>query len=218
MQTGTASPLLAESSSAFRRDAAACSLAFFVPPAAEAWETAHMLEWVSTICAVLSLLGAGFAWYWSNLSAKAKREAEEAKRNAEEQTRLAERQADAAERQAKESAEQAVAAKGQVSELSRQIAELRALRATLEGPPLEIVVSRGDLWQLINKRGEAMAIEEIVNRGDFFRLDFNTPATLRPYGAVEMMIVGAMGRPIPASMLLRIASYPEPVDVRIPRA
>ena len=126
-----------------------------------------MAEWISAICAALSLLGAGIAWYRSNLSAKAKQQAEEARKKAEEQAQLAKRQVEAAE-------EQADAAKEQAAELSQQVAELREMRTLFQGPPLEMFLIGENRWHLANKRDERVVIEEIVNADDFIRLRFGT--------------------------------------------
>ena len=170
-----------------------------------------MAEWISAICAALSLLGAGIAWYRSNLSAKAKQQAEEARKKAEEQAQLAKRQVEAAE-------EQADAAKEQAAELSQQVAELREMRTLFQGPPLEMLLIGENRWHLANKR---VVIEEIVNADDFIRLRFDAPKhtlELAPYEAIEVVCVGALGKPIPATLILRVNSHPDPLHVRIPRA
>ena len=169
-----------------------------------------MAEWISAICAALSLLGAGIVWYRSNLSAKAKQQAEEARKKAEEQAQLAKRQVEAAE-------EQADAAKEQAAELSQQVAELREMRTLFQVPPLEMSLIGENRWHLANKRDEHLVIEEIVNADDFTKLRFDAPE-LAPYGAVEVVCVGALGKPIPATLILRINSRPDPLHVRIPRA
>lgn len=177
-----------------------------------------MAEWISAICAALSLLGAGIAWYRSNLSAKAKQQAEEARKKAEEQAQLAKRQVEAAE-------EQADAAKEQAAELSQQVAELREMRTLFQGPPLEMLLIGENRWHLANKRDERVVIEEIVNADDFIRLRFDAPEhtlehtlELAPYEAIEVVCVGALGKPIPATLILRVNSHPDPLHVRIPRA
>ena len=173
-----------------------------------------MAEWISAICAALSLLGAGIAWYRSNLSAKAKQQAEEARKKAEEQAQLAKRQVEAAE-------EQADAAKEQAAELSQQVAELREMRTLFQGPPLEMLLIGENRWHLANKRDERVVIEEIVNADDFIRLRFDAPEhtlELAPHEAIEVVCVGALGKPIPATLILRVNSHPDPLHVRIPRA
>lgn len=153
-----------------------------------------MAEWISAICAALSLLGAGIAWYRSNLSAKAKQQAEEARKKAEEQAQLAKRQVEAAE-------EQADAAKEQAAELSQQVAELREMRTLFQGPPLEMLLIGENRWHLANKRDERVVIEEIVNADDFIRLRFDAPEhtlELAPYEAIEV-VCGSFGQAHPSN-------------------
>lgn len=165
------------------------------PASVPGWEDAGMAEWISGVCAVLSLVGAGFAWWRSNLSAKAKREAEQ-------QAQLAARKIEAAEQQA--------------AKLSEQVAELRKMRDLLQGPPLEMFAIGENRWHLTNKRDEPVVIEEIVNEDDFVRIRIGA-MELAPYGATEVVALGALSKPLPTTLLLRITSRPDPLHVRIPR-
>lgn len=168
-----------------------------------------MAEWISGVCAVLSLVGAGFAWWRSNLSAKAKREAEQ-------QAQLATRKVEAAEQQAAAAKCQADAVRGQAAKLSEQVAELRKMHDLLQGPPLEMFAVDKNVWHLTNKRDEPVVIEEIVNEDDFAHFDIGA-MELAPQGATEVSCFEAMGLPLPATLVLRITSRPDPLHVRIPR-
>ena len=152
------------------------------------------------------------AWRWHCLVQvePVSKGAEEARKKAEEQAQLAKRQVEAAE-------EQADAAKEQAAELSQQVAELREMRTLFQGPPLEMFLIGENRWHLANKRDERV----VINADDFIRLRFDAPEhtlELAPYEAIEVVCVGALGKPIPATLILRVNSHPDPLHVRIPRA
>ncbi|MDO5068561.1 MAG: hypothetical protein Q4D96_14895, partial [Propionibacteriaceae bacterium] len=123
----------------------------------------------------------------------------------------------AAEQQAAAAKGQADAVRGQATKLSEQVAELRKMRDLLQGPPLEMFAIGENRWHLTNRRDEPVVIEEVVNADDFVELHFDA-FELAPYETIEVDCVEVWGKPIPATLLLRITSRPDPLHVRIPRS
>ncbi|MFC2756812.1 hypothetical protein [Propionibacterium acidifaciens] len=136
---------------------------------------------VSAVCAVLSILGAAFAWWRANLSKKAKTGAETARDEAA-----------AALRAAQETA-----------------AALREMAAKLPEPPrftLRPASSspRNTAWILASARDEPQTITEVVNGDKVPMLNgLEAPLTLGPGEPVQFQAF-AYGAPMPPSLVLRV--------------
>lgn len=155
-----------------------------------------MADWIAAIAAVVSLLGAGFAWWHSNLSTRAKSEAESAREAA----------------QAYLSTVRALAAS-----TDEQAGEISRVRATLEGAPLEVSQESKSRWVVANRRSVPVVVVEVVNRDDFMRLTFNTPVTLPPFGSSTITAMGSYGSPVPEDLVLLLEGEAEPLRLRLPK-
>lgn len=146
-----------------------------------------LLGLLSAVAAVVSLVGAGFAWWRSNLSRKAKAAAERAEREASEALAAARLLAESMERQA-ESMEQLV--------------------ASIRRPPLSAEHVSNMLFRLNNDTDAEATVEEVVNVDDFLRPPFDAvPFTMPPRGAQEFLVLTAWGHPTPTVATLRTREH-----------
>ena len=146
-----------------------------------------MAELVSAVMAVLSGIGAAWAWWQANLSGKAEtaeRQAREELRQMQEQTDSLKRLAEAFERQVKQ-------AQAPILKIER-------------GPRMN------SSPRLVNISQEEVRVEELLNRDAFVRIDgLETPLTLTPGEARAILVVGASGMPVPPTLCLRLGDGSE---------
>lgn len=157
------------------------------------------MDWtdvVGAVCAVLSMCGAGFAWWRANLSRRAKEDAEAATARAEQEAKAAEETA---------------------LQMRRTAEHLEQLVSTLAGPRFTLRPTGSDthspLWRLTSNRGEPQTITDVTNRDEFVRLDFATPVRVEAHQVVELLALGAWGKPRPASIGLTVDGVPDTVWV-----
>lgn len=172
---------------------------------------------VSAVAAVLSMVGAVFAWWRSNLSRAAKTEAEDARDRAE-------RDLKATEEQAKAAAVSADAAKAQAAHLEAMAGEAQAQSGSLDRiasasarPVLEAVHVQGMKYRLRNTTVTDMVIEQVDNRADFQRLDWlDAGTTIRAGESVEFRAGGSMGMPVPTTLFIGMVGEDRPRAVELP--
>ena len=196
------------------------------------------MDWtdvVGAVCAVLSMCGAGFAWWRANLSKQARREAEEARAaseraraDAEERLATVRRLASEIEAQTAEMRRSNDAAEARLAEARRlaesaslQASELGRMARSLEGPLFSLEPysdsKNNALWTLGSRSDVPLTVTEIVNRDKILGFSLKTPFTLDPGGVVEFRAIGSWERPIPATLVLRVEGNDEPVHVKFRR-
>lgn len=159
---------------------------------------------IGAACAVLSIGGAGFAWWRANLSKKAKVEAEQARD-------LAERQTEATARTAHEV--QATAGEVErVAEATKQTAaEVEKLADVAAGPPLTLRLARPNnsaLWILRSARPYPLTIVDVLNRDKFSRFDIpELPFTLGAWQAAQVRAVMSWDLGEQLGLVLQVQEY-----------
>lgn len=138
-------------------------------------------EWVSVICTLLSMAGAGFAWWSANKSKsareKARAEAEQAKADAA--------RADESLRAAREA-----------------VAQLKALVEAATPPPLAVLPLKGNWFRLKNQSGAPITITGLANGDELPGLDFfECPRTLEGGESVRFRVVSRLSHGLPGSTL-----------------
>lgn len=150
------------------------------------WDTVCMAEWISTAMAVLSGIGAAWAWWQANLSGKARERAEAAERQACEELRQMQEQTDSLKRLAEAFEQQVKQAQGPALKVAR-------------GPRMN------SSPRLVNTSQREVQVEELLNRDAFVRIDgLETPFILAPGEARELRAIGALGKPVPPTLHLRL--------------
>lgn len=126
-------------------------------------------------------------------------------------SRKAKEKAEAAEKRAEEAEQRARDELRQMQEQTdalRRLAESQERRAKLaQGPVLEVErgPKMGSSPRLVNVSQEEVQVEEVVNQDDFLRLDgLDTPFMLAPWQALKFRAFEAMGKPLPATLHLRL--------------
>lgn len=152
--------------------------------------------WVSSISAVVSIGGAAFAWWRSNLSRRAKEEAEAARLRADEALAATKAQAEAA----RESA-----------------GATRAIADALAPPVLVAQQAGNDIWLLRNTSREPVTIAEWLNQDtEAIVQGLETlPVTIPPGQSHEVLALATWGGSI-HELVLRLDGHPQPVVVPIP--
>ena len=168
-------------------------------------------EWSSAISAamaVVSIIGAGVAWWRANMSKKARDNAEHAKREAQ----LVEQRAIETLATIKElstnTQQQAESTKDIVEELKR------ANDPTPSG--LTLQWHGENLLILRNERATVFRCEYVRNRNNFVRIDLEDSFTIDPQQSKEILVLGAMGLPLPNELILDEVGNDEPTVVPIP--
>ena len=145
-----------------------------------------MAEWISTVMAVLSGIGAAWAWWQANLSGKARERAETAERQACEELRQMQEQTDSLKRLAEAFEQQVKQAQGPALKVER-------------GPRMNSSL------RLVNTSQREVRVEELLNRDAFVRIDgLETPFILAPGEARELLVIGALGKPVPPTLHPRL--------------
>ncbi|MGQ4543105.1 hypothetical protein ACUH97_00590 [Dermabacteraceae bacterium P13088] len=142
---------------------------------------------------LLSMTGAGISWWRSNLSKKARDEAETAKRRAEETLETLKRRLEEAEKQTK---------------------HLERLADAHEKPVLTVRHMNNDQFALCNQSKQEITVTGIVDEDDslpLMRLEF--PFTLPTGGHKTFIMRAVWGCPIPAALPLKIEGFDAPVQV-----
>ncbi|MDK6241385.1 MULTISPECIES: hypothetical protein [Winkia] len=129
---------------------------------------------VSAVCAALAGLGALISWWRSNLSRRAKADAELARREAAET----------------------------LAAVKSLAASLEAIRKWGEIPPLTIEWVSSDHFRLRNNGDSPVRIEEIANPEEFFKLPFTAPIVLEPGAAVDGDLLVALSSPDPSRLVV----------------
>ncbi|WP_018142650.1 hypothetical protein [Alloscardovia criceti] len=178
-------------------------------------------SWVSAAAAVISIAGGGFSYYRSNLSKKAKTEAEEEHR----QANLAEQRA----AKAVQTAESLLGAVQQQVEVLQQ--ELPAIAEAVEksGADLHNTLASGNTalhpriewvkgiqYAIVNPCATALRIESVRNRDAFLRLSLEDSFEVPPLSRKTFTAGGAMQRPLPDNLVLDEIGADEPVYLAIP--
>lgn len=142
--------------------------------------------WVQAAIAVASFVFAAISWWRSNLSKRAREQAEEERLRAEEHAAAARRSADS----------------------------LASLAASLQRPDLTATVA-GNRITVRNQSKVVQIITEVINKDDFLRLDPHNPLpiTVHPGSLTTFLMVEGHGYPAPAELVLRLADRVEPVHV-----
>lgn len=139
---------------------------------------------VSAICAVLTVIGAGFSWWRSNLSKAALQSADEAKQRILDQVAALERQAESAE---------------------RNLAEMRSIADSLRGPDFTLEHVVRSKFALTNRTSEQATIESVVNRAAFMRIDLPDGQVLEPDEVCQFLVTESGGLPLSPNLELRIS-------------
>lgn len=172
---------------------------------------------VSAVAAVLSLAGAMFTWWRSNVSRAAKAEAEGARDRAERNLKAVEEHAKAARESAAAAKAQAAHLEAMVEEIRVQSGSLDRIAASSERRPLEAEHVRGVLFRLRNTTDADMVIEQVDNRADFVRLDWlDEGKTIRAGESVEFRAGGASGMPMPTTLFIGMVGEDRPRAVELP--
>lgn len=154
---------------------------------------------VSSIAAVLSLVGGGIAWTRANMSKQAKADAEAAR--------------DAAQRHL-EAVERTAVATTEQSEHVRGIGDV--LRQSTTPPRLSLTYVKGSLYRLTNNTDNYVTVEQIDNADEFFRIDLKPMTEIDAFHSTDFIIAGANGRRIPAQLVLALVGEDGPTVVPIP--
>ncbi|MFT4156522.1 MAG: hypothetical protein QM630_01115 [Microbacterium sp.] len=155
-----------------------------------------MINWtdvVSTVCAVLAILGAGWSWLHANKSLKARLAAEVAEERAARTLKAVEAVADA---------------------LTNQASSVGAIADRLREPPLTATWVGGTQIQLRNTTDNELTIREVANPEPFARL-FATPLTIPPRGSVTCRLLVRNGHSHPGDLVLHVEHHPQPFVVRL---
>lgn len=136
-----------------------------------------MAEWVAALAAVVSVLGAAFAWWRANLS-----------------------------RSSKESAEAAEAAiRERLTAIREQAEAMRRLAEVAEGPPLVIEKCGGPTWILWNTFRRSVTVTDILNLHQIaIQRNLSTPFTLHHGQGHDFLAATAHGYPLPSALTVRV--------------
>lgn len=172
---------------------------------------------VSAVAAVLSMVGAVFAWWRSNLSRAAKTEAEAARERAERDLKATEEQASAARKSAYTAEEQATHLEAMLEEVRAQSGSLDRIAASSARRPLEAEHVRGVIFRLRNNTDTDMVIEQVDNRNRFAKLEMlDAGKTIRAGESVEFGAGGASGLPMPLTLFIGMVGEDRPHAVELP--
>ena len=83
--------------------------------------------------------------------------------------------------------------------------------------PLIVEQGRGYTFVLRNTSGSSLTVETVCNRDGFALLRLSEPFTLQPGEGQTFMATGAMGLPLPTSIVVVITGAPAPVYVPMPQ-
>ncbi len=144
--------------------------------------------WISAGAALLSLLGAGFAWWREHLSREAKKAAEAARDHATSTLTAIERLA---------------------TESEAQSASLRKVAAGLERPILTLTRVGERRWELSSR--EPVTIEEFVNSPEIRGFGLDTPLTLSPNVPATFTARPTLGSPTPPALIVKLADRADPI-------
>lgn len=161
------------------------------------WE----IIWVgaSGIAAIVSVIAGGVSWARSNISKQAKADAEAAR--------------DAAQRHLR-AAESTAAATAEQAEHLRGIGDV--MKQSTTPPRLTLTHLKGSLYRLHNNTANYVTVEQIENQGDFFRIDLKPMTEVEAFHAVDFIIAGANGIPVPAQLVLGLVGEDDSTVVPIP--
>lgn len=154
---------------------------------------------VSSIAAVLSIVGGVIAWALANVSKRAKADAEAARDAAQRNLAAIERSAAAATEQA---------------EHVRGIGDV--LRQSNTPPRLSLDYVKGSLYRLSNNTDNHITVEQIDNIDDFFRIDLKPMTEIDAFHSTDFIIAGANGAPLPGQLVLGLVEEGSPTVVPIP--
>lgn len=197
------------------------------------WIMGDMDIWeaISAICAVLTAIGAVIAWWRSNLSRDAQRQAVKAEGRAEKQAKAAHAQAYEARRKANAAKElvetlkaQVAAAEAAATEAKRQ-ADISESQATdvkkiadyMQGPDFTLKEVSGNRYELKNNSREPLTIVSIKNAKSFIRQDTIPPANLllHPYESWKLSFKGSAASSFPSHLFLEVKERDRRIAVSI---
>lgn len=170
-----------------------------------------MADWVSAVCAVITIVAAGVTWRRSNISKEAKAAAKAAEQRANEQFELARAQAQAA-------VQQADSAKASNEIAQEHLAEFKRIADSLRGPTLEIKRTNViGLYALYNRTDRQIVIESVENSDKFYVMKGVDKGTkIEPHANVELRVLKSGDSPGEPNLVLKLEGQAEPVHVPIP--
>lgn len=165
--------------------------------------------WAQAGLALVSLIGAGIAWWRSNLSRDAKNQATIEANSAKEAERRAEAHLLALQELAAATVKQA--------EATERLPEAISGLANKPTERLKIEHKNGSLYTLRNmSQTVPFSCGQVLNRGQFVRVDLDTPFTLAPGQGIDFFALGAAQLPLPSDLVLDEETSDEPLYVAIP--
>ena len=158
--------------------------------------------------AVISVIGAGVAWWLANKSKTARDGAEHAKQEAQRAEQRAIETLATIKELSASTQQQAESTKDIVAELKR------ANDPTPSG--LTLQWHGENLLVLRNERATVFRCEYVRNRNNFVRIDLDDSFTIDPQRSKEILVLGAMQLPLPNELILDEVGKDEPTVVPIP--
>lgn len=148
---------------------------------------------IAAVCAAISILGAAIAWWRSNYSRTAKNDAEDARDYSRRMLEALETTATSVQK---------LSTNGDTTMARTE--------------PFTLTYLRGSLYRLQNNTDADAIVEQIDNADRFVRLDLQTGTTIPARDAVEFLIAGAWGMPVPGELVLGLAREDHPTRIPIP--
>lgn len=160
---------------------------------------------VGALSAATSVIAAGIAWWRSNYSKTAKKDAEDARDYTRRLVFAIERIADAS------------SSEGGSYSVTRDLGPVGfSFTSNSLREALSLSFVRGSLFRLRNHSDTEVAIEGIENRDRFMRIDLQVGTKIPGGESVDFIIAGSWGRPVPGELALKIAGESEHIRVPIP--
>ncbi|MDP9833015.1 hypothetical protein [Trueperella abortisuis] len=189
--------------------------------------------WINAGAAVVSLVGAAFSWWRSNLSKQAREQArldKEAAQAATIQADASQRQAETAKTAAEQSARQGVEQLQRLDEMTTSLNQIvQALRESgarpdvvgfpADAPSGRRFIERAGKTMLVIKNDSAAPfhVEHVRNRDQFARVELNDDFIIPPFGQKSFFALEAWGYPFPDHLVLDEVGSDEPTYLAIPR-
>lgn len=176
------------------------------------------MDVLSMALTVASLAGAVFAWWWSNMSKRAKKDAEGAEQRAEQHLHAAQEHAQAARDSARAAGEQLEHLQSLVAAQEAQGREVQRIAEGLTPERFTVTHRNGVIFTLRNNWVGGCEIERVVNADEFPGLRLGTPLWIDGKRTVEFeyRMYAANRRPA-VEIMLALTGEDSPVAVEFPR-
>lgn len=160
-----------------------------------------MADWVSAVCALITLVLSIYSGAALGKSRLAKDEAEAASRKAAE-TLHSLQGVELGVRSLAERAEDSnLTAERHIEVVTNQVREIREIQESLIGPPLVMEHKRQIEYEIVNKTQKPITIHSLLNADEInaFR-NFQQPFTIAAHDSRRVELQGIQGKPLPTSL------------------